>query len=376
MNKVIRLANHLRKYLLPYVLLAIAVAVPIGYFYAGFFKSHASEIKTAILLLAVATLYPSMVQLRAEKIVSELKTKPKETLFGLLLVFLIAPVLAMLLAYFMENKMVGIGFVAANAVPASSASMAYVMLAEGNIELATALAILSIFGAIVLAPIYVGFYAATVAVSIPLVVLAESVTIALVTPFILGQLTRYYLVKHQAKKIIKDRQIDHPCKKAIQLHQHIGIEEVIAHIEEAIECIEGEISKSLKPYLSLATMMSMLLLIAVLIANKSVLLIEKPIIAADIIGSQLAIYSVIIFLLLIVSRIAKIRYEDHMGIAFIAITKNQSVAAAMAVMAIGTTAALPAALIPAIQPVIAIIYVTLAPIVAKILGQPEAVKSL
>ena len=362
---VLRLASHLRKYLLLYVLLDIAVAVPLGYHYAWFFKAHAQQVKITILSLAVATLYPSMIQLRAEKMGAEFRFKAKEVAVGLLLVFLIAPLAAMFSAGYIGHREIGIGFVAANAVPASSASIAYVMLAEGNVELATVLAILSIIGAIIAAPLYVGLYASSVSVNVPVSLLAESVTIALVTPFILGQLTRYYLVKRKARIVLGDKGVRLPCKEIPFIDG--GIEEFLRHLEEALECIEGRISRRLKPYLSLATMVFMLLLIFTLIANKAGLLVKKPVLAADIIGAQLIIYGVIIALLLALSRLIRIRYEDHMGIAFIAITKNESVAAAMAVMAIGPAAALPAALVPTIQPVVAIAYIAAAPIIHRLL---------
>jgi len=363
-ERTLRLASHLRKYLLLYVLLDIVVAIPIGYHYAWFFKAHIQQMKMLILSLAVATLYPSMIQLRAEKMGSELRVKVWETTIGLLLVFLVAPLVAMFAAGYIGHREVGIGFVAANAVPASSASIAYVMLAEGNVELATVLAILSIIGAVVAAPLYVGFYATSVSVNIPVSLLAESVTIALVTPFILGQLTRYYMVKQRARILLKSKEVEMPCKNIPFVD---GIEDFISRLEDAVECIEGKISRSLKPYLSLATMLFMLILIFMLIANKAGLLMKKPVIAADIIGAQLIVYGIVISLLLALSKAIRMRYEDHMGIVFIAMTKNESVAAAMAVMAIGPAAALPAALVPAIQPVIAIAYIAAAPLIHRIL---------
>ncbi|MET1102404.1 MAG: bile acid:sodium symporter [Pyrodictiaceae archaeon] len=374
MSGIVRVAEHLRKYLLLYVVLVIAIAIPVGYYYASFFKTHTSLMKTVILSLAIATLYPSMVQLRAEKLGPEVRAKPREITLGIILVFLVGPLMAMLLAGTMGNKLIGIGFVAANVVPASSASIAYVLLADGNVELATVLAILSIIGAIILAPVYVSLYAATVSVSLPITVLAESVALALVTPFVLGQLTRYFLVKRRARKMILDNRISLPCKE--RLSSHVSGKDALRYQEEAIKCAENRISKSLKPYLSLATMLFMLALIFMLIANKSILLVEKPMIAANIIGSQLVIYSTTILILLATSKAMKMRYEDHMGIAFITITKNESVAAAMTVMAIGTTAALPAALIPAVQPVVAILYIALALVVRRIIGQPEAKSTL
>ena len=371
MNAALKFSEHLRKYLLLYVFLVIFLALLVGYYNVGFFKAHKVEVKNAIILLAIATLYPSMIQLRSEKFRSELKGKIRETVLALLFIFLIAPLLAMGLAGFLPNKELAIGYVAANTVPASSASIAYVLLAEGNIEFATLLAILSIVGALVAVPVCVGFYARSIAVNLPIAVLGESIALALLTPFILGQLTRHYAVKGKARRILKSPNVNMQCKRIVleldSLNGIVRVENIVKHVEDALECIETKISKRMKPYLSMATMLSMLTLIFLLIANKAFLLIEKPILACEIIGLQLVVYGVLIASIIAVSKLLKLSYRDHMGMVFIAITKNQSVAAAISVMAIGAAAAIPAALIPAIQPIVAIVYIAIAPMLRKLL---------
>ncbi|MEB3846073.1 MAG: bile acid:sodium symporter [Desulfurococcales archaeon] len=366
-SRLLRLAEHLREYLLLYVILSIVIALPIGYYNAGFFKTHKPVVKEIILTLAILTLYPSMVQLKSEKFGSELKSKVKETIVALIIIFIIAPLTAMYLAGFITHKSVAIGFVAANSVPASSASIAYVLLAEGNIEFATLLAVISIIGALFTVPAYIGWFARSVAVNVPLKVLGESVGLALLTPYILGQLTRIYIIKMRARKILKQKNGGFPCTRERVIEgNRISIAEIMSHIEDALECIEGKLGKAVKPYLSLSTMITMLILIGFLIANKAYLLIEKPGIALQIIGFQLVIYAVVIASLIAVTLLLRLTYEDHMGMAFISITKNESVAAAVSVMAIGSAAAIPAALVPAIQPVIAILYLAAAPLIRRI----------
>jgi ACR3 family arsenite transporter len=371
-GSALRLAEHLRKYLLVYVVVVILLALPIGYYGGPFFRANKVLMKNVILSLAIITLFPSMIQLRADKFASELREKVRDTIVGLIFIFGVAPGLAMFLARFISDQQISIGFVAANSVPASSASIAYVLLAEANIEFATLLAVLSIIGALVAVPAYVGLYASSVSVSLPIDVLGESVALALLTPFILGQLVRYYAVKVRAKSVLRNPEIELPCK-AIEVADPkgklLGVEDVMQRLEDALECIEGRISKKLKPYLSLTTMLSMLFLIGVLIANKAYLLIAKPQVALLTIGSQLIIYAVLITAIILTSKVIRQNYEDHMGLAFIAMTKNESVAAAVSVMAIGSAAAIPAALIPAVQPVVAISYLAVAPFLRRFLGK-------
>jgi ACR3 family arsenite efflux pump ArsB len=65
----------------------------------------------------------------------------------------------------------------------------------------------------------------------------------------------------------------------------------------------------------------------------------------------------VLLLSLLVSWLTHSSYEDHQALAFTSVTKNQSVAAAIATLALGPTAALAPAIIPIIQPILAIAYI-------------------
>ena len=342
-----RIAAYLRKYLIAYVVLVVLIALSIGYYNAYFFEVHKGIIKNVILSLAIGTILPSMIQLRSEKMGKELRSKPKEVIITAVIIFIITPLLAMLFANHIGHRIVSIGYIAANSVPASSASVAYVMLAGGNIELATVLVILSVLIALFAAPTYVALFAQSVHVRLPITVLAQSVMIALLFPLILGQIIRYCFIIRKTKKPTQTSSGD------------LGVR----------ERLEDKIMKRIKPYLSIWTITFMLTLIGVLIANKARLLISKPSLALYIISAQLVIYATVILSVIVASKVLNIGYRDHMAMVFISLTKNESVAAAIAVLAIGPTAAIPAALIPAIQPLVAILYISVAHIIKRILRE-------
>lgn len=346
MASAARIAAHLKKYLIAYVILAILIALPIGYYNAGFFKAHKEIVKNAILVLAIGTLLPSMIQLRSEKMGGELRSKLKEAAVAITIIFVVTPLIAMVFAAHIGDKVIGIGYIAANSVPASSASVAYVMLAEGNIELATALVILSILIALFAAPAYIALYAQSVHVALPITALVKSVVIALLLPLVLGQAIRYCFIKRRAGE------------QARASESSGG----------SVPSAEDRIMRRIKPYLSIWTVTFMLALIGVLIANKARLLISNPGLALYIISAQLVIYATVILSLIAASRALGIGYREHMAMTFISLTKNESVAATMAVLAIGPTAALPAALIPAIQPLVATLYISIAHTVRRVLG--------
>jgi len=192
---LIRLTSHVKTYLIIYTIVALLAGLVVGYWFSGFFKSHSAEVKDLIIALAILTIYPSMIQLRTEKLMKS-ATSVKQVLIGLIFVFLAAPLIAFIFARSIPDLEVGLGFVTSNVVPASSASLGYVLLAEGNIELATILAVFSLIGALGAVPAYVGLYAGLYSVPIPMGKIVESIVYTLVTPFILGQLTRYFIIRH------------------------------------------------------------------------------------------------------------------------------------------------------------------------------------
>jgi ACR3 family arsenite efflux pump ArsB len=90
--------------------------------------------------------------------------------------------------------------------------------------------------------------------------------------------------------------------------------------------------------LSVSTMISLFVLIFIIIFSKASLLIAKPTIALEIIGYQTLIVFGLIALSLAVDKILRIKYEDHQSIILTSITKNESVAVAMATMALSPAA--------------------------------------
>ena len=271
------------------------------------------------------TIFPSMIQLKTEGFAKELKSW-KPIIVSLSYVFILSPILAFVIGPTMGAS-IGIGFVVSNIVPASSASLGYVLIAGGSIELATALAIVSLVVAVPAIPLFLGLYGSQSAVSIPVEPIMRSVLYILILPLIVGQLTRYILMRWKGAVVV---------------------------------------NRSSKKYLSLVTMISMLALIFVLVDKEATVIISMPEIVGYLIGYQTAIIVGILSLSILVSRIMRLTYEDHQAVAFISVTKNQSVAAAIAVFALNPEAALAPAVIPMIQPILAIAYIHLEKSIKKV----------
>ena len=321
-----KLAANLKKYMLLYTIVTALIAVIVGSSAPLIAKIPPQTFKSAVMLLAATTIFPSMILLRGEMLASAIK-KLRYILTVVSYAYILSPLLAYLLSALISSPDIKLGFLVANTVPASAASIGYVMLASGDLELATASVFVLVALSTVLIPAYLCIYASMMAVSVPISELVKPVIAVLAVPLIIGQLVRRYLIK-----------------------------------KKSVSFVETE----LKPYLSAATVLSMLILIFVLISRKAVLITKKPYTALEILGAYSLIVFTMITIGLTISRLLKIRYREHQAIMFLTITKNESVAAAVATCGFGPTAALAPALIPAIQPVLAIAYLHAEAFVKKI----------
>ena len=318
------LSEHIRRYLIVYTLLSVSIAIPVGYYTRAFTVINRGLFSDLVIIFAIMTIYPSMIQLKTEGFAKELRSW-KPIMVSLVYVFVLSPFVAFIVGPTLGAS-IGTGFVVSNIVPASSASLGYVLIAGGSIELATALAIVSLVVSLPTIPLILGLYSSQASTSVPVEPIMLSVVYILILPLIIGQITRYLLIKWK---------------------RHVTV------------------NKSSKRYLSLTTMVSMLVLIFVLVDKEASVIISMPQIVAYLIGYQSAIILGILGISILVSRIMHFSYEDHQAVAFISVTKNQSVAAAIAVFALNPEAALAPAVIPMIQPVLAIIYIHLEKAVKK-----------
>lgn len=314
MVSIIRLEACMRKYLLLLTFVSLGLGVLLGYYAAPSLRHHVGVLKYVIIGLAIATLYPSMIRLRVEKLGDAVRDL-KSILTALALSLAVGPLIAMVIARYFPDPSISLGYVAANIVPASSASVGYVLLAEGSIELATSLVFLTIVSSLLVGPLYLEYYGSLEMVKVPVLKIVLSMMIAIVTPLVIGQITRYYLVK---VKRVSERRI--------------------------------------KPYLSLTTMTCMLALIFLLIMSKAPIIINKPSVAFLIIFGQASIIFVILAILSVLTRALNLNYAQHAAIAYITISKNESAATIISAIALGGAATVAPAIIPAIQPVLCILY--------------------
>jgi len=318
------LNNVVKKYFILISILSALLALALG----NVLVLDKTLTSNLVVFCAILTIYPSMIQLKMEGLLKSVK-RLRQIALSIFYVFIVSPALAFLIAPHLGNPTIGVGYVMANVVPASSASLGYVLIAGGSIELATILAVLTLFIGIPVAPFLIRLYSGSVSIPVPIEPIITSLIEVLLLPRIVGQLTRYLIIKSKG----------------------------LPYVE-----------KTIKPHLSLATMLALAALIFVLMLNQARGVAKNPAIAILIIFYQSIVIAALLLVSLLIDKFFKISYEDHQALSLISMTKNQSVAAAMAVSTLGPQSALAPALLPMLQSIIAIAYLSLEGWIKRFLG--------
>ena len=316
-SRIARLAEHVRRYLMAYVVVAVGLGVVLGASFSAFSTAaNRTLVSNLVIAFAILTIYPSMVQLKTEGLARGFRSW-RPIVLSVLYVFALSPVVAFLLAPGLGNSEISAGFFLANIVPASSASLGYILIAGGSLELATVLAVVSFAISIPAIPVFMDLYSRSTSTAVPIGPILLSIALILVLPLIAGQLTRYPLRKIRGPQFV---------------------------------------NLVLRPHLSLATMLAMFALIFVLVAREAPVILSRPGVVGELLAFQSANILGLLALSVTVGRWLHYSYEDHQAVAFVSVSKNQSVAAGIATLALTPTAALAPSTIPMIQPVLSVAY--------------------
>lgn len=323
------LQEHLNKWLLGYVVLAIALGLLVGHPNAQWVQAHPSAVSNLTTLAVFFIIYPMMINLKLEALL-----KAGKNIKGLLLAvgynFVWAPLIGWVLAkIFLPDPLLALGFLLVMVVPCSSMSIGYTGLSEGNLELATVVVALSFVLAVFAVPFWMTVFAANYQMPIPIQDMLMTILTVLIAPMILGYLTRRVLTRQLGEKKFQGLQ---PLFPSLSLLAMYGIVFMI--------------------FFAKATM----------IADKwqTVLLVPH--------GLFIATTLVVVTW---INRRLGLTYRDHMAVVFPSTGKNNGTAIAIATMAFSPLVAIPAATMPIFQILFLVVYLKLADWIRSYFGKPR-----
>jgi arsenite transporter len=326
------LQEHLNKWLLLYVVLAMGLGLLIGHPNAKWIQVHQSTVSNLTTLAVFFIIYPMMINLKLEALL-----KVSKNIKGLLLAvgfnFVWAPLIGWVLAkVFLPDPLLALGFLLVMVVPCSSMSIGYTGLSEGNLELATVVVALSFVLAVFAVPVWMTVFAANYQMPIPIQDMLMTILTVLIAPMILGYLTRRVLTRRLGEKKFQ------------------GL-------------------KPLFPSLSLLAMYSIVFMI---FFSKATMIVDKwQTVLLVLVPHGLFIATTLVVVTWINRRLG-LSYRDHMAVVFPSTGKNNGTAIAIATMAFSPMVAIPAATMPIFQILFLVVYLKLANWVRGYFGERRA----
>ena len=320
---LLKLKNHLNKFLIPYVVIAMVIG-----FFTGLpidVKAYSHMFKILNMVVVISMIYPMMINLKIEALGKAAKSW-KQILIALIVGLIFAPLLIFgLNLLFHINPILSLGLLLATVVPCSSMAIAYTGLSDGNLELATIVLALSFSLAIITVPGWLELFASGYHLSISAWLLIKTIIIVVFIPLFFGYLTRILLLKK------------------------IGF--------EGFEKI-----KPLFPSISIIGMFAIVLLIFM---EKAKLIASKPGVVAISLAPLTLYYIITLLVLTFFNRKLGLSYEDHMGVVFTSVGKNEGTAMAIAMAAGMGLMAIPPAITPILQIPFLVGYLKFAQVIKK-----------
>ena len=331
-SRLERLRDHLDEFLAVYAGIAIAAGLVAGYYEAGWVALHKPLIKELEMAAIMLMIFPMMVMLDVAYLGRAFRNW-KALAITLLMNFGWGPLWAILLGHmFLDNPLLRLGLFIAWLVPCSSMSVGYVGLMLGNIELATALVVVSFLVAVPLIPLYLKFYGSAYHVSVPTMVLIKTILLVIIAPLIVGVATHEALVRR------------------------LGVERF----------------RRISPVFPTTTMLGMFMIIFEIFFGSSKTIITHLSSVLGVFYSAMVFGTVSLTFMTFFLKAVGFNYRDAMATLFPSIGKNEGTAIAIAATAFSPLVAIAPATLPVFQVVFLLTYIKLRPRIMRLYGErPE-----
>ena len=321
MTRIRSLQEHLNRWMLGYVSLAIVVGLLAGNAAAGFAKSQAGPLGGLTTAAVFMIIYPMMVNVRFEALL-QVGRNLRGIGIALLFNFVWAPLVGWVLAtVFLSDSILALGFLLVMVVPCSSMAIGYTGLAKGDLELATVVVALSFVLAIVAVPLWMSLFASRYAVPVPIGDLISSILTVLVAPMVLGYATRRGLLRWLGKARFA----------------------------------------TIAPLFPALSLLGMYAIVFLIFFSKATLIIERWQTVAILLVPNAIFMGLTLLVVTLLDRRLGMGYEEHMAVAFTSTGKNNGTAIAIATTAFSPLVAIPAATMPIFQILLMVLYLRSAP---------------
>ena len=321
MTRLRSLQEHLNRWMLGYVSLAIIAGLALGSALEGITGANTGTIGGLTTVAVFLIIYPMMVNVRFEAL-KRAGRNVRGIGIALFFNFVWAPIVGWLLAtLFLPDPLLALGFLLVMVVPCSSMAIGYTGLAKGDLELATVVVALSFVLAIVAVPAWMALFASRYSVAVPMGDIIISIVTVLIAPMLLGYATRRGLLRW------------------------LGAERFAA----------------IAPIFPALSLLGMYAIVFLIFFGKATLILDRWQTVAILLVPNALFVGLTLLLVTWLDRRLRTGYAEHMAIAFTSTGKNNATAIAIATTAFSPLVAIPAATMPIFQILLMVLYLRAAP---------------
>ncbi|MGB9815717.1 MAG: arsenic resistance protein [Thermoplasmata archaeon] len=327
-SKLVKLREHLDKFLAVYVVIWIIIGYLLGITYPGWVKANSTLINELMMASIFIMIFPMMLMLNLSGLVKAFKSW-KMLLIVLLMNFGWGPLMAVLLGnIFVSDPLLRLGIFLAWLVPCSSMSIGYVGLMRGNIEAATALVAITFIVGIPVIPLFAGWYGSIYHLSVSMTLLIITIIEIIIVPLIVGLALHQYMVKK------------------------MGMEKF----------------RKISPLFPSITTLGMFMIVFFIFLGHAVLVTIHFSQVIGVFYTAMVYGTISLIFMTFLLKYLKFDYWDSMAMIFPSIGKNEATAIAIAATAFSPFVAIPPAIFPIFQIVFLITYIKLRPRIAHFYG--------
>ncbi|MDZ7641531.1 MAG: hypothetical protein U5J62_05865 [Desulfurivibrio sp.] len=271
------------------ILIDIAIAFVLGIFYPDIF----AQLGKYAIIAAFIMIYPIMINTDLRSVKESIHSK-KFISLSLVFHFVISPLLLFLILTLMVNDpSISAGLLFIAIMPASGMAVVWTTLKEGTTQLAIVVLAVSTILAIVVVPLGAYFIVGNL-VEIPIDIFIKSILILLILPVTLGYFTRITIIKLKGKEKFAEA----------------------------------------KPYIKTISIVGLLAIVFIAFGKEGQTLLSKPLLVVETVLPMILFYVLGFALMTWVGIKSGFSKQDVVALNYSSLTKNRSMALAIAIVAL------------------------------------------
>jgi len=280
----------------PIILVLIVVGTLAGMAWHPVFVSLKPTIPWALFLM----LYPMMIGLSLGKF-AEIGRNPRDTLLALALNQVVAPLIVgpLVVLTTSSNPKFAAGMILMGVGPLAGSAAAFAGIAGGDVAVVVTDVVLTMLASIVTVPLWTLLWVGQM-IPVPAWSIFKSILLYVVLPLIVGQLTRWWLLREYGQEWLK---------------QH-------------------------KQYLGPISLLGVFWMVLIVFGLEGGIILKNPGMAAMAVLVMLAFYLVMFAIPIALGWLLRMPYEDVVALTYGASSKNMSISSALAIANFGPIAAI------------------------------------